>query len=221
MIIRYEDSLWINGVGIYFSILKDINETLLYLVSLDEQSINVELVEQIFFKLCVETSRLIPTYKDKNSKQFVLSKKDGILKLKKYIKFLKKEYNKLFELNKIVLEEMHNIRNKYEHEPHNIQWTTFVGGNNNKKMIFTNKKYDPMVISQLEETEKKKLKLKWEIETKSIIKLILMTNEIFNKIKEKFLNYFANDSMALAYPYFNSINNIRFDFYNDKLKCFL
>lgn len=116
---------------------------------------------------------------------------------------------------------MHNIRNKCEHEPHNIQWTAFVGENNNKKMVFINKKYDSIVISKLDETEKNKLKLKWDIETKNIIKLILMTNRIFIKIKEKFLNYFDNDNSVLSYPYFNNINNIRFDVYNDKLKSFL
>lgn len=46
MMIRYADGFWINGAGVYFWILEDINDTLIDLISLEEN--NVEMIEQIF-----------------------------------------------------------------------------------------------------------------------------------------------------------------------------
>mgnify|MGYP000665221619 FL=1 len=55
MMVRYADGFWINGAGVYFWILEDINNTLIDLISLEEN--NVEMIEQNFFKLSVEIKK--------------------------------------------------------------------------------------------------------------------------------------------------------------------
>lgn len=58
MIIKYEDSKWINGIGTYFWILEDINNRLIELISFDKNF--PEKIEILFFYLSVEISRMIP-----------------------------------------------------------------------------------------------------------------------------------------------------------------
>ena len=79
MMVRYEDGKWINNIGVYFEILKEINEDLLQLIKCDFEY--DEKIELLFFKLAVNLNRIFPI-KFRN-----ISKNDGILKLKNSIDF--------------------------------------------------------------------------------------------------------------------------------------
>lgn len=221
MMIRYADGFWINGAGVYFWILEDINDTLIDLISLEEN--NVEMIEQIFFKLSVEINRIIPVHINKKTNELILTKSDGILSLKEHFDFLMNNYNDLFEFNKKLLELIHDVRNKYNHNPHYINWHSYIGNNTSKKMIFVNWKYDPTILSKLDREEKFKIdngiiRLKWEIRTEEIVNLILSLNNISKKIQNQFLDYFKNNELGLEKPYIKNIININFENYTNCLK---
>ena len=85
MIVRSEDAKWIKNIGVYFAILKEINEDLLKLIKYDSNY--NEKIELLFFEIAVNLNRIFPLKSKK------ISDDDGILKLKKYIDFLKTDYN--------------------------------------------------------------------------------------------------------------------------------
>lgn len=123
--VRYEDGKWINNIGVYFEILKEINEDLLQLIKYD--SSYDEKIELLFFKLAVNLNRIFPI-KKRN-----ISKKDGILRLKKSIAFLQSDYKIVFKEYKKHILTINELRNKFEHAPHIIKWKQYIG--NNKKKV--------------------------------------------------------------------------------------
>ena len=86
MMVRYEDGKWINGIGVYFFLLEDINEKLYNLITCKYN--NVEEIEILFFDLVVNINRLIPM------RHREISYNDGILKLSKYFDFLNSDFSK-------------------------------------------------------------------------------------------------------------------------------
>ena len=109
MMVRYEDGKWINNIGVYFEILKEINEDLLQLIKCDFEY--DEKIELLFFKLAVNLNRIFPI-KFRN-----ISKNDGILKLKNSIDFLMSDYKKIYKSYKEDIIVINDVRNKFEHVP--------------------------------------------------------------------------------------------------------
>ena len=128
MMVRYEDGKWINNIGVYYFILKELNEDLLQLINY-ESSFD-EKIELLFFKLAVNLNRIFPM-QHKN-----VSKNDGILRLKKSIDFLEPDYKKIFKNYKNHLIMINDVRNKFEHAPHIIKWKQYIGNNKEKKLWF-------------------------------------------------------------------------------------
>lgn len=213
MMVRNEDGKWINNIGVYFVILKELNEDLLQLIKYD--SSYDEKIELLFFKLAVNLNRIFPI-QHRN-----LSKNDGILRLKKSIDFLKPDYKKIFKAYKDHLITINDVRNKFEHAPHIIKWKQYIGNNKEKKLGFINDEYNLNIIEGNEEEIKKKEaydeKLEWIIDTDMFVKIVISLNEIFIKIQEKFNNYFKDNIEALTHPYISSILSLDISEYIGKL----
>ena len=214
MMVRYEDGKWINGIGVYFFLLEDINDKLYKLIT--HKYNNVEEIEILFFNLVVNINRLIPM------KYRKISYNDGILKLSKYFDFLNDDFTKIYDNHSNGLINMNDVRNKFEHVPHIIKWTNYLGGNNFKKIRFINEEYNTDIIEgnmkSVEERKKKKEKLEWIIDTNEIIKIIVEVNKVFIKIQNQLKCYFENNKEALEHPYIKRINSIDFIKYINKLK---
>ena len=58
MIVRYEDGKWIYNIGVYFGILKDLNNGLIELIKYDAHY--NENIEILFFNIANNISRLFP-----------------------------------------------------------------------------------------------------------------------------------------------------------------
>ena len=201
MMVRYEDGKWINNIGVYYFILKELNEDLLQLINY-ESSFD-EKIELLFFKLAVNLNRIFPM-QHKN-----VSKNDGILRLKKSIDFLEPDYKKIFKNYKNHLIMINDVRNKFEHAPHIIKWKQYIGNNKEKKLWFINDEYNLNIIEgNNDEIKKKKSydeKLEWIIDTNMFVKIVISLDEIFIKIQEKLNNYFKDNAEALTHPYIDSI----------------
>lgn len=75
-----------------------------------------EEIEQHFFYLSTELLRLIPFTEN----SIFLNFKDGICLLKDHISFLEGDLKKILQENSKTFIKIKKIRNKYEHEPYNV-----------------------------------------------------------------------------------------------------
>lgn len=150
MMIRYADGKWMNNIGVYFEILKNINEKLLRLIKYNSD--NIEEIELLFFDIAVNLNRIIPMKCKKTSYN------DGILKLKEHFDFMKNDYNLLYKNYKEKLIIINDVRNKFEHVPHIIKWKEYVGNNKEKKICFINDEYNCDIFEGNKEVIEKKKK---------------------------------------------------------------
>lgn len=107
------DYKWIESINTYFYIIEQINEHFYKM----RRTFNHDEIEEESFFLCIEILRMIP-FEGKEELQLI--KKDGICLLRKNIPFLIEELNKILQKNGEILKKIKKIRNKYEHEPHNV-----------------------------------------------------------------------------------------------------
>lgn len=213
MMVRYEDGKWINNIGVYFEILKEINEDLLQLIKCDFEY--DEKIELLFFKLAVNLNRIFPI-KFRN-----ISKNDGILKLKNSIDFLMSDYKKIYKSYKEDIIVINDVRNKFEHVPHIIKWKQYIGNDKEKKLWFINDEYNMDIIEgNVEEINKKKEygeNLQWYIDTNMLVKIVILLNNVFIKIQDKLNNYFKGNTKALTHPYIKRILNLNILEFIDEL----
>ena len=192
MEISITDKISINGIGVYFWILENINNKLIELIKFNENK--PEIIGDLFFYLAIELNRIIQYKYDKVKNDYVLETKGGILKLKKSFRFLVKDYIELFKKYKSDLITVKKIRNKFQHEPHNIRWKAYVGNNKSKDITFANEEYYiKQVNGVLSKNEQRKIEegrieLEWDINTEQLINLIVELNEIFIKIQKQINN---------------------------------
>ena len=220
MILRIEDSKWIKSFPTYFIILKNIHELYfnLMLCSIDE----FEKVEEIIYLLSVQISRIVPLHCKKGSTTKTLNYSDGILQLKSYVDFLENDYNELYNNCKKGLTTLSEIRNKYEHEPHNIIGIRYFSNDKEQVMDFAYKKYDRFFLDTYpnniqEQIKAGKLKLEWEINTTEIGKILLQLNNIFRKIQIKYIDASKDYKDFNKYPIYKQIININFEKVNKNI----
>lgn len=104
---------WIKDIEIYMYIVERMNE---HFNNMRRTSNHNEIEEEAFY-LCTEILRMIP-FEGKEKLQII--KKDGICLLKNDIYFLIEDLNIILQKNTDILKKIKKIRNKYEHEPHNV-----------------------------------------------------------------------------------------------------
>ena len=214
MIVKYEDAKWIKNIGVYFAILKEMNEDLLQLIKKDSDY--DEKIELLFFRIAVNLNRIFPLrYKE-------ISKNDGILKLRKYIDFLKLDYKKIYNTYKDSLITINDVRNKFEHVPHIIKWKQYIGDKKRKELLFINDEYNSYIIEgdieNIEKMKEKDEKLEWKIDTDIFVNIVILLDKVFMKIQEKLNNYLIDNKEALNHPYIKIILNLKIFNYIDELK---
>ena len=205
MILRVEDAKWVNYIGVYFFILEDVNKKLLELIRYIDN--DVEKIELYFFDIAVNLNRLIPMKKKELNN-------DGILKLKKHFDFLNTDYKNLFQKYKQELIKINDLRNKFEHCPHQIKWKTYIGNNKEKTIIFNNEEYLMDIFEgnqeELKNKEEKKEFLEWNIKTDNLVNIVIDINKIFLKIQNKLKIFTLDKDEMINHPYIKRILNINF-----------
>lgn len=184
MIVRYEDGKWIYNIGVYFGILKDLNNDLIELIKYDAHY--NENIEILFFNIANNISRLFPIRRRR------INFNDWILKLEKHFDFLRDDYKKIFLNYKAEINLINDMRDKFEHVPHIIKWHQYIGNSKSKEMQFINDEYNLDIIEEnienIEIEKKNKEYLEWIINTDMLIDIIIALNEVFIKIQEKLKN---------------------------------
>lgn len=205
-----KDSKWINGIGSYIFILEDINNKYFELTNSDFE---IEKIENIFYLLSTQISRLIPTKYNKKKEKIELIN-DGILLLNEDIPYLKENYDKVFKTNLNTIESLNTIRNKYEHAPHIISCYEMGKSNDELNIKFRSTKYDFIRYEELSKDEilnLKEEKLYWDLNTDDLKNLINDLNNIYNKIIAKFVTYINDNNFDLSHPYLKKIYSKSFE----------
>ena len=224
MILRVEDDKWIRGFATYFLILQNIHKLYfdLMMCGVDD----FEKAEDIVYLLTVQINRILPSSYKKGTKNLILNNNDGVLLLKDSISFLEEDYNKLFFENKSTISTISDIRNKYEHEPHNIIAVSYIIGDKEQIFSFLYKKYDRIFLDTYTEEIQQKIKegsikLEWKINTNEIGKRILQLNNIFKKIQTKYIDASKNYRDLIKYSIYKKIVNINFDKINKDILFYI
>jgi len=110
---KYE---WIGDIRVYLYIVESINK---HFNKMKRTSIHDEIEEETFY-LCIELLRIFPFKENKEKNDVELVLKDGICLLKNNIDFLIDDLNTILQKYADTFLKIKIIRNKYEHEPHNV-----------------------------------------------------------------------------------------------------
>ena len=198
---------FVNGVFPYFKMLEKINEDFLRLLKDHQKNTPYENTE-LLYGIASELTRLVPAkYSDPIGEEYLYKlekiENDGLLLLKKDIPFLLDDYKQLLS-NDMCANELRNIkiiRNKYEHQPHNIRFVCSVGG---ERMFTIGMEYKNETLI---------------VGTSILFQIIYKLNEIFDKIKELYRNSFGEEDAKLKeYPCYTTICNMPLQDFNKVYK---
>ncbi len=243
------NEIFIKNIGVYFYLLKNINETILNMPNINEYY----LMENKVFYLCVEFNRLFPTkLKSKklkiNKKDFAMLKTkkmnnnlktnflllkgsiatrdkfltlregDGILLLKDKIPNIdiENEFKTILKKHKKIIIEMKEIRNKFQHEPHNIRWKSQTAKVVKNDLTVLNFKYSKVLKSKAD-TDDKIIDKTLQFKKSEFINLLIEINNIFIKLKKEFI-IISKDLKLSEKPHYKEIVQIDLEKYNKNLK---
>lgn len=184
---------WINSIYKYFIILDRINKQFKFLI----RTMEYEEIEEHFFYLSTELLRLIPFAEN----SIFLNFKDGICLLKDHISFLEGDLKKILQENSKTFIKIKKIRNKYEHEPHNVNGAFSTGHLSFSSMGF----YCRNELVSLD--------------TMKLTYIIYDLNKLFDKLKKYILEIHENNIEKLDrfnLEYVEKIKNYDFTKYNKK-----
>lgn len=150
--------------------------------------------DDYIYMLVHQFFRLVPI-KGKKGKLSV--KIDGIVELNKYYFFIEAEYVLLLDKYYDIIKNIKCIRDKAEHEPHNILWTLMEGRRKSIKLYFKYKENETITI-----------------DIKDLSKLVKDLNIIITKVQKQTKEYISFDPSNLE----NKYMKIDFLEYNEKLE---
>lgn len=200
-----EKRKFLEGVYPYFVILDNLNIELLQLIRQNTEN-QLHENQELFYKICSDLIRLYPIKFDKNSdgsraiETAHIDKGTGILLLSKYIPFLQDEFNRLIKDEKctVAFSEILTIRNKYTHEPHNMRFSYYIGGDTSCTigMYYKDKSLSISTI--------------W------LTNILCELNLIFERIKDLYMDVISKcDDKYKEYPCCMKIYNCHLSKYNE------
>lgn len=184
---------FLNNLYPYFKMLDNINNDLTELIKNNKDN-DLYKNEELFYKITSELLRILPYKYNKNDDKLKLDRNSGILLLNNKINYIEEKYTKIldFEYFYDVLKDIHIIRNKYIHEPHNISCAFSVGGTSICSMGLY---YKTQLLS---------------ISSISLTPIIYYLNKVFEMIKKDAMNLIEKNEKYKEYPYYKTF--INFDF---------
>lgn len=204
---------FLEGVYPYFMILDNANKKLLELMSMGYDN-SLHEAEELFYQILSDLIRLFPIKipmkvesvdcGDSKQKDYENAKVDAnssILLLKEHIPFLTEKYNMLLVNVHFVkaMDVMVRVRNKCEHEPHNIRLNSMVGGNGYCSM-YVHYKNEELPMS-----------------TDILANILYDLNQVFEKIKILYMKKIEEcDAKYKEYPCYKTISELDLSLYNQK-----
>lgn len=188
---------FINNLYPYFKMLDNINNDLTKIIKSNKKNEPYQ-NEELFYKITSELLRLFPYKYIEKEKLLILDDKSGILLLADKIDYIKNKYTKILNYDRFhdILKDIHKIRNKYIHEPHNISYAFSVGGTSICSMGLY---YKTQLLS---------------ISSISLSPIVYYLNKIFEMIKNDVIKILEKNEKYKEYPYYETF--MEFDFSRNK-----
>ena len=188
-----KNTRFLNALYPYFKMLYNINKDLTKVIKNNKDNDPYQ-NEELFYNITSELLRLFPYKYCEKDNSLLLDNKSGILLLSDNIDYLENKYNKILNYDRFheVLKDIHKIRNKYIHEPHNISYVFSVGGDSICSMGLY---YKTQLLS---------------ISTISLAPIVYYLNRVFEMIKNDAIKLMERDEKYKEYPYYETF--MKFDF---------
>lgn len=151
-------------------------------------------------------------------KFLTLRKGDGILLLKDKIPNIdiENEFKTMLKKYDKIIIEMREIRNKFQHEPHNIRWKSQTAKVVKNDLTVLNFKYSKVLKSKAD-TDDKIIDKTLQFKKSEFINLLIEINNIFIKLKKEFI-IISKDLKLSEEPHYKEIVQIDLEKYNKNLK---
>lgn len=209
-----EENILLKNLYPYFKLLISINEKLLDMkINISKYQGDPYYMSENIFLMSSDLLRLLPLTKHKNENQILLDSNSGILLLRNSLdlNFIENDFSKILNNNYEFLLKLKLIRNKYEHEPHNIRWCMTMGNEKDYKISFKYKYFNEIDLKG-ENT--------YTINIYEIEKIVISLNLTFIRLKNiviEMTNSFENNDIK-NYMYDKYINELPYEIYNEILK---
>lgn len=192
---------WIDGISIYCKWLYETNQAIIKLTGLDCIN-NGEEMKKIFLDISHNIVKLIPCEADYTSKKVRPATRDGIYNFFEEISFLEEDYNKIFSNHNDSLYKIKTIRNKSEHEPHNLKMASSYSGSSSH----------PNAVFQYND-------VRYDVRTEDFIDIVIQLNTIFDKIIKELLKFKNdNDNKYGDHPYLIKYTSLDYEVFSRVLK---
>ncbi len=192
--------VWLNY---YFELLREVNKQLIKCVGMDciNNYINIR---QEFCELIQKILVITPCTKNKVTDEIEIATNDGVFTFCDELDFLKDDIRNVIDSHEKTYRKMKEIRNKYEHELH---FVNFYGSSSG---------LDQLTNLKLKYENKKETRDEIDITSEELIGVIKDINVLFDKIMEKTLDFIEKcDDEDFKYVYASKYYRIQFSNYNE------
>jgi len=141
--------------------------------------------------------KLIPYSYSRIKNTLFLQEKDGLLEFNDKIDFLKSSYEEMLKNHSETLKKVKEIRDKYVHKMHDIEYSASSSGN-------------PSLFSIEFKTDGKVIK----IYAGELLKLLKELNSLFSKIITEITNYLYQNNYA-EHGYYQRISRFDFNYFSE------
>lgn len=180
-----------NAMSGDLEILYNMNQKLLQLCGTDASE-DFEDNSKRLLDIIQDIPRVVPYSFNNNKKILEYVDRNGLLEYKGEIIYLAEEYDKILDDNYIFLDNVRDIRNKYEHKMHGIQHKVSLSDSVLLFEFLFDVGKDEIIVT-----------------SDDLIKLIKSINILFSRIVSDIKKYAIENNLT-DYPYYKKIN--RFDF---------
>lgn len=184
----------INNLKPYFYTLININNQLIRLTCFKGYD-NFQ-KSDIFLEICDLILKFIPTKKLKNNK-VLIDEESGILLINEIKKIILPEFQKIEQNHYKIISNLKKLRNKVEHEPHNIVRNFILSGECTfRGFCYITFQYKDSKIS---------------VSTDDLMVIINYLNQVFSKIQKYIISQYSKEEILKQDYYYHELINENFN----------
>lgn len=184
-----------NAISGYLETLYNMNKKLIRICGVDIMN-DTDLCETLVLDLIQDIPRVIPFSYNGNTKRIELDEKNGLLEFSSEIAYLMNDYCDVLEVNRDFLDNVRQIRNKYEHIMHGVKNVSSSSGSTELFQFTFDVKGNVISVTSNE-----------------FISTMSMLNILFDKIVGE-VKHYAEIHSKSNYPYYKTISRHIFSDFN-------
>ena len=182
----------------YFEVLYRLNKRIIKLCGMN--GFEIEEMETEVLDIVHDFGRLFPYVVNTDTHMLELCCKDGLLEFCNDVSYIEEGYRNILEKHYNSINQIRNIRNKYEHKMHGVQANCSSGGDDGYARI----SFD---------IKKKDGNNEIDLNVKTFVDLIRDLNSLFSKLSSQVAAW-AEENDTKEYLYYKRVKRIDFEEFN-------